>query len=166
MCYEAMNALLLNEFLKAHRKLEDQQATIAQQQKEIKALTAGFKAPVARALRSRCRIQRKHDPGLKSLAPRICGSKTATRLVSSGNFLSSRWIWPRPVLCTCAETDPLSVPGEVAEVSMKLSYPSVSLGRRRPTLNRHDGCSHERSTKACSLKSFGPAPASRSMKAR
>jgi hypothetical protein len=26
-----MNALLLNEFLKAHRKLEDQQATIAEQ---------------------------------------------------------------------------------------------------------------------------------------
>jgi hypothetical protein len=38
-----MNALLLNEFLKAHRKLENQQTTIAEQQKEVKALTAGFK---------------------------------------------------------------------------------------------------------------------------
>lgn len=36
MCYEAVNALLLSEFLKAHRKLEDQQATIAEQQKKIK----------------------------------------------------------------------------------------------------------------------------------
>jgi trimeric autotransporter adhesin len=45
--YEAVNAMLLNEFLKAHRKGEEQDATIsqlktelAQQQKEIKALSA------------------------------------------------------------------------------------------------------------------------------
>jgi len=55
--YEAVNAMLLNEFLKAHRKIEEQQATmvkvkstlakqegtIAGQQKEIKALTASLK---------------------------------------------------------------------------------------------------------------------------
>ena len=35
--YEAVNAMLLNEFLKAHRKLEEQQTTIAQQQKQIEA---------------------------------------------------------------------------------------------------------------------------------
>jgi hypothetical protein len=52
--YEAVNAMLLNEFLKQHRKVEEQQATIAelksnsakqattvaQQQKQIEALTA------------------------------------------------------------------------------------------------------------------------------
>jgi hypothetical protein len=45
--YEAVNAMLLNEFLKEHRKVEEQdrkerelEATVAQQQKEIKALTA------------------------------------------------------------------------------------------------------------------------------
>jgi hypothetical protein len=52
--YEAVNAMLLNEFLKEHRKVEEQQATItrleskvakqeltaAQQQKQIEALTA------------------------------------------------------------------------------------------------------------------------------
>jgi PPE-repeat protein len=37
--YEAVNAMLLNEFLKAHRKLEQQQATIEQQQKQIEVLT-------------------------------------------------------------------------------------------------------------------------------
>jgi len=41
--YDAVNAMLLNEFLKEHRKVEalkrDFQATIAQQQKEIQALT-------------------------------------------------------------------------------------------------------------------------------
>jgi len=38
--YEAVNAMLLNEFLKAHRKLDQQQATIDRQQKQIEALTA------------------------------------------------------------------------------------------------------------------------------
>jgi uncharacterized coiled-coil protein SlyX len=55
--YEAVNAMLLNEFLKQHRKVEQQEATItqlkssvarqetrvAQQQEEIKALTATLK---------------------------------------------------------------------------------------------------------------------------
>jgi hypothetical protein len=47
--YEAVNAMLLNEFLKEHRKNEEQQskieqqgATIARQQKQIDALTAGL----------------------------------------------------------------------------------------------------------------------------
>jgi len=40
--YDAVNAMLLNEFLKAHQKLEEQGATIAQQQKQIEALTAGL----------------------------------------------------------------------------------------------------------------------------
>jgi len=52
--YEAVNAMLLNEFLKAHRKIEEQQATIARleskvaeqeaaaerQQKQVDALAA------------------------------------------------------------------------------------------------------------------------------
>jgi hypothetical protein len=49
--YEAVNAMLLNEFLKEHRKVEDLkndfQATVAQQQKEIKALTAQLKEQAA-----------------------------------------------------------------------------------------------------------------------
>src|SRR5204863_6102174 len=47
--YEAVNAMLLNEFLKEHRKaeqqdrrLEEQEATIAKQQKQIEALIAGL----------------------------------------------------------------------------------------------------------------------------
>jgi trimeric autotransporter adhesin len=51
--YEAVNAMLLNEFLKEHRKVEEQQVTITQvkkdfgsmiahQQKQIEALTAGL----------------------------------------------------------------------------------------------------------------------------
>jgi hypothetical protein len=40
--YEQINAMLLNEFLKAHRKMEEQDATIARQQKQIDALSAGL----------------------------------------------------------------------------------------------------------------------------
>jgi hypothetical protein len=51
--YDAVNAMLLNEFLKEHRKVEELQAnfarqgknfqaTVAQQQKQIDALTAGL----------------------------------------------------------------------------------------------------------------------------
>ena len=67
LCYEAVNAMLLNEFLKEHRRVEEQdrkvqelqatvaqlkstiaqqqkdfQATAAQQQEQIEALTAGL----------------------------------------------------------------------------------------------------------------------------
>ncbi|MEP6955929.1 MAG: hypothetical protein ABI883_03825, partial [Chthoniobacterales bacterium] len=47
--YEAVNAMLLNEFLKEHRRVQEQQRTIAelkasaaQQQRQIEALTAGL----------------------------------------------------------------------------------------------------------------------------
>ena len=49
MRYEAVNVMLLNEFLKEHktflkeqRKVEEQGAMIARQQKQIDALTAGL----------------------------------------------------------------------------------------------------------------------------
>jgi hypothetical protein len=40
--YDAVNAMLLNEFLKEYRKNEQQEATIARQQKQIDALAAGL----------------------------------------------------------------------------------------------------------------------------
>jgi hypothetical protein len=52
--YEAVNAMLLNEFLKEHRineeqesKIEEQEAKIARQQKQIDALTAGLQKVTA-----------------------------------------------------------------------------------------------------------------------
>jgi len=52
--YEAVNAMLLNEFLKEHRTVQElkstvakQEAAAAQQQKEIQALTAALKAQAA-----------------------------------------------------------------------------------------------------------------------
>src|SRR5256886_8098307 len=40
--YEAVNAMLLNEFLKEHRQVEELKATVAKQEKAIKTLTAGL----------------------------------------------------------------------------------------------------------------------------
>src|SRR5207247_10923674 len=52
--YDAVNAMLLNEFLKEHRNVVEQQSTIAelkttvaQQQKQIEALTAGLQKVTA-----------------------------------------------------------------------------------------------------------------------
>jgi hypothetical protein len=45
--YEAVNAMLLNEFLKEHRKVEQQGATIAEFKKEIANLTATVKEQAA-----------------------------------------------------------------------------------------------------------------------
>jgi hypothetical protein len=39
--YEQVNAMLLNEFLREHRKNEEQEATIARQQRQIESLAAG-----------------------------------------------------------------------------------------------------------------------------
>jgi hypothetical protein len=40
--YEAVNAMLLNEFLKEHRKNENQEVTIARLQQQIETLTASL----------------------------------------------------------------------------------------------------------------------------
>jgi hypothetical protein len=40
--YDAVNAMLLNEFLKEHRKSEQQEATIARLEKQVQGLTAGL----------------------------------------------------------------------------------------------------------------------------
>jgi len=59
--YIAVNAMLLNEFLKEHRKVEqlknDFQATVAQQQKEIQALTAQLKEQAAQIQKVSAQIE-------------------------------------------------------------------------------------------------------------
>jgi Chaperone of endosialidase len=51
--YEAVNAMLLNEFLKAHQKMAEQGATIARQQGQIEALTEGLQKVSAQVEMSR-----------------------------------------------------------------------------------------------------------------
>jgi trimeric autotransporter adhesin len=66
--YEAVNAMLLNEFLKEHRKVEKLEATVGEQQQEIKALTASLKEQALQ-------IQKVND--------RLATNKPAMRLVDN-----------------------------------------------------------------------------------
>ena len=45
--YDAVNAMLLNEFLKEHKKVQDLEGTVAQQQKGMEVLTAQLKEQAA-----------------------------------------------------------------------------------------------------------------------
>jgi len=45
--YEAVNAMLLNEFLKEHREVQEQKTTIAQLKSRMEALTATVKEQAA-----------------------------------------------------------------------------------------------------------------------
>ena len=45
--YEAVNAMLLNEFLKEHGQMQELKGTVAQQQEQIRALTASLKEQAA-----------------------------------------------------------------------------------------------------------------------
>jgi uncharacterized coiled-coil protein SlyX len=80
--YEAVNAMLLNEFLKEHRKVEEQETTMTQlkatvakqeaamtqQQKELRALTAGLKEQA-------WQIQKvSAQPELSKSAPQMAGN--------------------------------------------------------------------------------------------
>jgi hypothetical protein len=47
MRYDAVNAMLLNEFLKAHKRIQDLEERDAQQQKQIEALTKQLREQAA-----------------------------------------------------------------------------------------------------------------------
>ena len=77
--YEAVNAMLLNEFLKEHRKVEEQahttqeqgaiiadlKSTVAQQQKDILGLAAVLKAQAAQIQKVRDQLR------TQTIAPRV-----------------------------------------------------------------------------------------------
>ena len=63
--YEAVNAMLLNEFLKEHRKVEEQGATIAELKKEIADLTATVREQAAQIQNISAQVE------LSNVAPRI-----------------------------------------------------------------------------------------------
>ena len=67
--YEMVNAMLLNEFLKEHRKNEEQQATIARLQKQVDALTAGLQ---------------KVSAQLAAASPSVADLKRANLIAASG----------------------------------------------------------------------------------
>jgi hypothetical protein len=66
--YDAVNAMLLNEFLKAHRKIDEQQATIAQLKNEMETVLARLK---------------EHDSKFEILADQTQMRDSASRVVVS-----------------------------------------------------------------------------------
>jgi hypothetical protein len=55
--YDAVNAMLLNEFLKEHKKVENQQSKIEEQQKQINAVTAQLKQQAAQIQKVSAQIE-------------------------------------------------------------------------------------------------------------
>jgi hypothetical protein len=55
--YDAVNAMLLNEFLKEHRKVQEQAATIAQLKQGMRVLTAQLKAQAAQIQKVSARLE-------------------------------------------------------------------------------------------------------------
>ena|SRR5581483_11080796 len=55
--YEQVNAMLLNEFLKEHKKVEQLQTTVAQQQKGMEVLTAQLKEQAAQIQRVSAQLE-------------------------------------------------------------------------------------------------------------
>jgi hypothetical protein len=51
--YDAVNAMLLNEFLKEHHQVQDLKTIVAEQQKQIEVLTAGLQKVSAQVEMSR-----------------------------------------------------------------------------------------------------------------
>ena len=67
--YDQVNAMLLNEFLKEHRNVQELKATLGQQQKEIAALIAHIKEQGAK-------IQKVSDQiEMSKAAPRVASVK-------------------------------------------------------------------------------------------
>jgi trimeric autotransporter adhesin len=63
--YMAVNAMLLNEFLKEHRKVEELEATVAQQQKGMEVLAASLKEQAAQIQKVNAQLE------VKKPAPKV-----------------------------------------------------------------------------------------------
>jgi Chaperone of endosialidase len=83
--YEAVNVMLLNEFLKQHRKVEEQEATIAQQQKDFKSRLAWQE----KSFMSRLAQQQKQidtlTVGLEKVSNQLEADKPARQTVANNH---------------------------------------------------------------------------------
>jgi hypothetical protein len=68
--YEAVNAMLLNEFLKEHRKVQDQEATIAQ-----------LKSTIAQQMEAVAARLKEHDAQIQKVSAELELSKPAPQFV-------------------------------------------------------------------------------------
>jgi hypothetical protein len=68
--YEAVNAMLLNEFLKEHKKVEELEANAASQQKQIEALVTGLQKVTTKLSASKPAPQVVNNPERERDKPR------------------------------------------------------------------------------------------------
>src|SRR5207248_6025003 len=66
--YEALNAMLLNEFLKEHRTVQELKSTVAKQEATITALTAGLKEQAKQIQKVSAQME------MSKPAPRVAGN--------------------------------------------------------------------------------------------
>ncbi len=86
--YDAVNAMLLNEFLKEHRKVENLEATVAQQHKDFEAAVAELKGQIQKvsaqlAAASPSRGGLEASKFARRTAGRIRGGGPATQMVNN-----------------------------------------------------------------------------------
>jgi trimeric autotransporter adhesin len=67
--YDAVNAMLLNEFLKEHKKVQELEATVAQQQKGMEALVATVKEQAAQIQKVSAQV------GMTKPAPKVVANQ-------------------------------------------------------------------------------------------
>jgi len=61
--YEQINSMLLNEFLKEHKKVEELQAIVAQQQKGLEILTTQLKEQAAQIQKVSAQLEIREPAG-------------------------------------------------------------------------------------------------------
>jgi uncharacterized coiled-coil protein SlyX len=77
--YEAVNAMLLNEFLKEHRKVEEQQATIVQLKSTVAQQQKGFEAKLVHQQKQLEAL----TAGLQKVSAQLEASKPAPQVVNN-----------------------------------------------------------------------------------
>jgi hypothetical protein len=79
--YEAVNAMLLNEFIKEHRKNEEQSASMKLQESEMKRLVAAVAQQQNEILALRASLERQ-AAGLQRLSSELEARKTPATIVA------------------------------------------------------------------------------------
>jgi hypothetical protein len=82
---EAVNAMLLNEFLKQHRKMEEEEATIAQQQKDFESRLAWQEKSFMSRLGQQQKQIDKLTAGLKKVSNQLEVDKPAPQTVANNH---------------------------------------------------------------------------------
>jgi septal ring factor EnvC (AmiA/AmiB activator) len=81
--YDAVNAMLLNEFLKEHRKVEEQQAAITELKSGVVQQQKEFQAAIAEQRKEMEARLKQQDAKIQTVNDRIELSKPAPQTVAS-----------------------------------------------------------------------------------